>query len=67
MRAYAINREGTAYGAVISFTTLKFADVDVITEAPKTGDNSSPWLVLLMMGAASEIVGLPMTRRKHTS
>ena len=51
MRAYAITREGTSYGAVISFTTLRFADVDVITDVPKTGDNSSPWLGLLVLGA----------------
>lgn len=59
MRAYAINREGTVYGEVISFTTLRFANMDI----PKTGDNSSPWLGVLMLSAGWMLAGVVMGRR----
>ncbi len=65
MRAYAINREGIAYGAVISFTTLRFADVEEITDIPKTGDSSTPGAGWLMLCVGVALAGFMVLRKKN--
>jgi hypothetical protein len=49
VRAYAINNEGTSYGAAISFRT----DEDDLDDIPKTGDSSSPGVWWLLCGVSA--------------
>lgn len=57
VRAYAINSEGTAYGADVAFRT---ADIGI----PKTGDNSGFILPLVFCLSAAGIIGLGLFCRK---
>ncbi|OQB20843.1 MAG: hypothetical protein BWY11_02268 [Firmicutes bacterium ADurb.Bin182] len=56
VRAYAVNREGTSYGAVLSFT--------VPVDIPKTGGSAMPWGFVLIGLAAACSVYAAMRRRK---
>jgi hypothetical protein len=55
VRAYAVNSEGTGYGASIGFTT---EDVYELTDIPKTGDGSFHLIWWLLLGISA--VGIVM-------
>ncbi|HOL15650.1 MAG TPA: InlB B-repeat-containing protein [Bacillota bacterium] len=52
VRVYATNSEGTAYGAVVSFTTGR----DDRGDLPGTGHGGTPWIWLLLFGASAAVL-----------
>ena len=52
VRAYAANSEGTAYGAVVRFTTGR----DDRGDLPGTGHGGTPWIWLLLFGASAAVL-----------
>ena len=52
VRAYADNSEGTAFGAVVRFTTGR----DDRGDLPGTGHGGTPWIWLLLFGASAAVL-----------